>query len=487
MGVNNMPPMRSRRALAVLACLLAAPVALPAAVAAPATTGLLGSAPKAARRRRRAPSQAPKARASHRCLKPPKPPRLVVSPAAHGLQQGREPLSVRRLPDATAPRSPTPKSLSTSPRCRPVKPGGGGVASPAGSNSAREAEERALDEPAVGPFPAKIETLETEPAFRAQTTTSDPNAATVVYSTKVNFPSNGEWRIAALIKKDGELTSTLLPSAIVGAYAKIPRVGQKAPLIHTPTPADVGNDLSKITTRIPPDTQHEVDYADAFGKEPIVLLFATPQFCQSRVCGPVVDVAEQLKQLYGNKAAFIHMEIYNDNDPSKHVRPQVNAFHLPTEPWLFAIGRDGRIKDVIEGAFGVEELTRVVKGLTARMSEKTSPDAELLASFAEEAKRRCDVITAGLATETTDFETMRIEAHALRGAAGVVGLRRLAELAGLMESDLAEAKKTGTIRGGRTHQIADAAKAISEGAAAAAKGEEEPPDVGRSLAQLFSA
>jgi HPt (histidine-containing phosphotransfer) domain-containing protein len=121
------------------------------------------------------------------------------------------------------------------------------------------------------------------------------------------------------------------------------------------------------------------------------------------------------------------------------------------------------------------------------MSEKTSPDAELLASFAEEAKRRCDVITAGLATETTDFETMRLEAHALRGAAGAVGLRRLAELAGLMESDLDEAKKTGTVRGGRGHQIADAAKALAEGAAAAANGEEEPPDVGRSLAQLFSA
>ena len=60
----------------------------------------------------------------------------------------------------------------------------------------------------------------------------------------------------------------------------MPQVGQKAPLIHTPTPADVGGDLSKITTRIPPDTQNKVDYADVLGKEPIVLLFATPQFCQ---------------------------------------------------------------------------------------------------------------------------------------------------------------------------------------------------------------
>jgi HPt (histidine-containing phosphotransfer) domain-containing protein len=121
------------------------------------------------------------------------------------------------------------------------------------------------------------------------------------------------------------------------------------------------------------------------------------------------------------------------------------------------------------------------------MSEKTTPDPELLKSFAEEAKRRCDVIAAGLATETDDFETLRAEAHALRGTAGAVGLRRLAELAGLMESDLAEAKATGVLRGGRSDQIADAAKALSEGAAAAAAGKEEPPDVGRSLAQLFSA
>jgi HPt (histidine-containing phosphotransfer) domain-containing protein len=119
--------------------------------------------------------------------------------------------------------------------------------------------------------------------------------------------------------------------------------------------------------------------------------------------------------------------------------------------------------------------------------EAEAPDLALLESFAEEARRRCDVIAAGLATDSVDFETMRGEAHALRGTAGVVGLRRLAELAGLMESDLAEAKKTGIIRGGRGHQIADAAKALAEGASAAAAGKEEPPDVGRSLAQLFSA
>jgi hypothetical protein len=224
------------------------------------------------------------------------------------------------------------------------------------------AQEKALEEPATGPFPASVETLATQPAFRAQTTSQDPDAATVVYSTNLDFPSDGEWRVAAVIKEGDQLSATLLPSVLVGAVKRVPRVGEKAPLIHTPTPADVGGDLSKITTRIPPDTQNQVDYADAYGKEPIILLFATPQFCQSRVCGPVVDVAEQVKQLYGDKAAFIHMEIWEDNDPStEKTRPQVRAFHLPTEPWLFAIEKDGTIGEVLQGAFGVDALTEAVE------------------------------------------------------------------------------------------------------------------------------
>jgi HPt (histidine-containing phosphotransfer) domain-containing protein len=114
-------------------------------------------------------------------------------------------------------------------------------------------------------------------------------------------------------------------------------------------------------------------------------------------------------------------------------------------------------------------------------------DATLLESFAAEARGRCDVISAGLETGTSDYETLRTEAHALKGTAAVLGLQRLAELAGLMESDLAEAAKSGDLRPGRSRQIAEAAQALADGAAAASEGKEEPPDVGRSLAQLFSA
>ncbi len=286
------------------------------------------------------------------------PAELVVSPAATVFYKGenRYPFGVFERDRTQVPDAEVALYLAKAPTPQP------NVKSKSGSKGpAAKAAVQALDEPAIGPFPAAIESLATQPAFRAMTTSDDPDAASVVYSTRLDFSGDGEWRIAALIKRDGEIKGTLLPSAVVGEFSGIPRPGQKAPKIHTPTPEDAGGDLSKITTRIPPDTQNRVDYADALGREPILLLFATPQFCESRVCGPVVDVAEQVKQEYGDEAAFIHMEIWNDNDPGKGVRPQVRAFNLPSEPWLFAIDRRGVISSEIEGAFGVEALTAAVK------------------------------------------------------------------------------------------------------------------------------
>ncbi len=290
------------------------------------------------------------------------PSELVVSPAGMVFYKGenRYPFGVFERDRTQISDAEVALYLSKAPASKP------GATSKSGNKGvAAKAEQQALDQPAIGPFPAAIETLATKPAFRAKTTSEDPDAASVVYSTQLDFPSNGEWRIAALVKENGEIKGTLLPSAVVGEFSKIPRAGQPAPKIHTPTAADVGGNLAKITTRIPPDTQNKVDYADVLGKEPIMLLFATPQFCQSRVCGPVVDVAEQLKHEYGDKAAFIHMEIYNDNDPSKGVRPQVRAFDLPSEPWLFAIDRRGTISSVVEGAFGLEAMTAAVKKAVA--------------------------------------------------------------------------------------------------------------------------
>jgi hypothetical protein len=216
----------------------------------------------------------------------------------------------------------------------------------------------------LGPLPAKLETLQTKPAYRSQNGSGPGEAKSVYVVPKVDFDQDGAWLAIAMIKTaDGKLEASRVPSPSVGQYPKVPKVGERPPKITTLTAADVGNDLEKIDTRVPPDQMHKVDFAEVLGKKPIVLVFATPALCQSRVCGPVVDVTQQVADEYEPQADFIHQEVYVDNEINKGIRPQLKAFGLPTEPWTYLIDKHGVIKDRLSGAFGVAELEAAMKSI----------------------------------------------------------------------------------------------------------------------------
>lgn len=214
----------------------------------------------------------------------------------------------------------------------------------------------AYDEPARGPFPARLVSLATDERFRSASTAENPYSATAFYTTSLNFPDRGDWRVEALIRSGDRLIAKSLPRVSVGAYRGIPRPGQIPPRISTPTAEEV-DDPAKLTTRRPPDSQNEVNFATVLGERPLALLFTSPAFCQSRICGPVTDVAEEVKSELGDRADVIHMEIYNDNDPDQGVRRQVRRFNLPSDTWLFVIGADGRVRRAVEGPFGRDEMT----------------------------------------------------------------------------------------------------------------------------------
>jgi hypothetical protein len=214
-----------------------------------------------------------------------------------------------------------------------------------------------------GPYIARAESLTVKPQFESRTTATDPDSARSLYVADLPFKKNGKRAIIGLAKFDGRLYSTSAFGMNVGAYkgSQPPKVGEKAPKIDTPTVASVGGDIAKIDTRTPPAPDlHKVNFADVLGKKPVVLMFATPRLCQSRVCGPVVDVAEQVKSQVGDRVAFVHMEVFNDNDISKGYRPQFQKYRLPSEPWTFVIGSDGRVAARFEGAVSVGELQRAV-------------------------------------------------------------------------------------------------------------------------------
>lgn len=214
-----------------------------------------------------------------------------------------------------------------------------------------------------GPLPAKLVSLETKAAFRSQGAGGEGEATSFYVVNDVRLGQPGPWHVIALIKDGSGFDATRVPSLNVGAQPEVIRVGQKAPKIATPTKDEVGGDLSKIDTRQPPSNMHDQSLKQVLGKKPVVLVFATPALCQSKVCGPVVDVAEQVKAETGEDVVFIHNEVYKENDPTKGIRPQLEAFGLQSEPWMFLIGRDGKVRQRIEGPIGVDELNADVKQL----------------------------------------------------------------------------------------------------------------------------
>ena len=219
---------------------------------------------------------------------------------------------------------------------------------------------RGLDETARGPYVARYHRIEVKPQFRSQNSVEDPDSARSIYVAETPFPRRGNYVVAAVTKLNGQLVAALTQVMVEGSA--VPGPGDRAIRVHTPTVASAGGNVESIETRVPPDTMHEVDLADALDrKRPTVLLFATPALCESRICGPVTDVTEQVKSEFDGDAEFIHMEIYNENDLNKGARPQFRAWNLHKEPVLFTIGRDGRVGDRIQGAFSADELRAAVR------------------------------------------------------------------------------------------------------------------------------
>ncbi len=217
-----------------------------------------------------------------------------------------------------------------------------------------------------GPFVARSESLAVGPQFQSKTTTSDPDAAQTVYVADVEFPKAGKYRVSAIANLDGRHVSTTSFEAGVdkpGTQGLPPAVGEQAPKVKTPTLADVAGDAARIETRQPAaDELLKTNLADVYGKKPVALLFATPALCQSRVCGPVVDIMAQVQsELGSDKVAFIHNEIYKENRVDQGLRPEPARYRIPTEPWLFVLDRNGRVAERIEGAFSPDEMKAAIK------------------------------------------------------------------------------------------------------------------------------
>jgi hypothetical protein len=140
-------------------------------------------------------------------------------------------------------------------------------------------------------------------------------------------------------------------------------VGSPAPKSRNLVAGDV-KDLRQIDTSSRPDPRlHQVRIADAIAMgKPQLIVFATPQFCTSRMCGPVVDIVRTLLPVYGKQVAFTHQEIWQDF-AEKKVFPTVVEWRLQSEPWIFVVDGQGIIRAKFEGLITERELETALQNV----------------------------------------------------------------------------------------------------------------------------
>jgi hypothetical protein len=179
-----------------------------------------------------------------------------------------------------------------------------------------------------------------------------------VYVMRVRIPRPGRyWLVAQPVGAKVQALGAL----DVSARSKSVGIGARAPRSETPTLATAP--AAKITTSRPPDLsllRYSVAESLAAHK-PFVVTFATPKFCTSRTCGPVVDVVEAARRQFAAGIRFMHVEVFQDNDPTRGYNRWMRQWGLASEPWVFLVGRDGRVKAKFEGSVSEAELAAAIR------------------------------------------------------------------------------------------------------------------------------
>ncbi len=179
---------------------------------------------------------------------------------------------------------------------------------------------------------------------------------------EASFDKPGEWE--ARIDVNGGYDASVRTMFEVKKEGTTPEIGEKAPKVDTPTISDV-SDLSEITTDSDPARRfYEMSIAEALESgRSAVIVFATPKFCTSQVCGPTLSIVKDVAQSFP-RISFLHVEPYDLDRPEKlEPVPTVTAWGLPSEPWVFVTDSKGRVAAKYEGSVAPTELKDLLRSL----------------------------------------------------------------------------------------------------------------------------
>ena len=193
-----------------------------------------------------------------------------------------------------------------------------------------------------------------------------------VYSTDVTFDRAGFW--AAQVTADLE-DGPLSGRAIFEVYEehRFPAVGDKAPRTDNLTvdskdaPPEAIDSRARDGEPLPDPELHRMTIAESIERgEPALVVFATPVYCVSRFCGPITDMVAELQAEYGDRANFIHVEVWRNFEGTvvnKGAADWIYRNDDLLEPWVYLIDAKGRISHRWDNVATRAEIEPVLKGL----------------------------------------------------------------------------------------------------------------------------
>ncbi len=190
------------------------------------------------------------------------------------------------------------------------------------------------------------------------------------YVANVDFDAAGQWTADIVLTQDGEETLVTFAFPVI-AESAFPNVGDTAPASENLTLADEPNIKRLSTDQEPNEAFYETSIATAVTLgTPTVVIFATPAFCTTQFCGPILDNVKEVQPDFAGQVTFIHIEPFGLDDDAQLltaedgapvVAPATLEWNLQTEPWVFFIDADGIVSARIEGAASPEELTAAIE------------------------------------------------------------------------------------------------------------------------------
>ena len=172
----------------------------------------------------------------------------------------------------------------------------------------------------------------------------------------------GEWGAELSATIDGQQHEGLRIRFTVFESTSEPAIGEKVPATRQTVLADV-DDIAEIdSSTVPIPELHELTVADAIESgKPVVVAFATPAFCQTRFCGPIMEsVVVPVWEEVGDRAVFVHIEPYDLHEARTNGKlvpvPALAEWGLMTEPWVFVLDTEGRVAAKFEGITDPSEL-----------------------------------------------------------------------------------------------------------------------------------